>query len=338
LQGIITNNMATYYHNNHRQVLSCILPVRHIIILLLMALVSISAHAQNQNYFVTSPDGKTQVTINSKRYKIIGQYITSPPVMVMSVRIGGKKVVTEKEVGINIKASGHMIRFGRTEVDSVTRHSNLVDTSTDYEPGLQDLKGRYNQIEITKGKYTTLEVRVYNSGIAYRFHISGIADDYKILDMTRVFPHDIQLANYGTIIGDITLPWRSMTTDQALYYAENGEKAVIEDDPYRSVRQVIPWRDALSSVSVGATANWYNGGCWKYVGMDWGVAVDYTYKKLYTGFAVTPSYVIMEIPRDRSWYPFEGVAGRIKAWSLTAKLGYSLPVQVGLETFNFQPI
>jgi hypothetical protein len=171
--------------------------------------------------------------------------------------------------------------------------------------------------------------------VAYRFRVSGYTDEYKILEVCNVFPEEKAIAILGTFTGEYVMPWRTMEIEGD-NPAEKATTTTYSQATDRGTKHVS-WKDALSSVSVGMSFNWYNGDTWGDIGEDHTITADFTYKHLYAGLSYTPCHELQYIHYDKDFWPFEGVIGSIHSWGLGAKFGYNIPLQNGHEVWNISP-
>ncbi len=293
-------------------------------------------------YFLNSPDESYRVNLNSNRERKGASRFFVPTRMMMQVRAGIRNTLLNEEIGLTVKSHGKRYAFGKSYIIQQVTNSGYSQ-----EP-LDELSGKYNSLELMTEVGITLEIRVYNTGIAYRFKIKGFPDEYKILEICDVFPNEKSIANLGTLTGDYTLPWRTVEITE-----EDGKKLIkekekIEDYTYEGLNQsdqfyltpttkIIPWRDALSSISIGTHFNWYHGNTWKGVAEDNSIDADVIYKYIYAGLGFTPCHEMMYIYYNEDFEPFMGVIGSVHSWTLSGRLGFSLPVQSGFEIWNFSP-
>lgn len=308
-------------------------PTRRLFAILTLFAITLGAYAQ---YIVESPDKAISVTINQDTYKKGNSKFMVPFRRSMTVVFESNYVLKDKELSFEVKSGGHRYTFGKSITSQVKRETNQVDESNGI---LQDLRGRFNTLSIETKSGITLDVRVYNNGVAYRYRVSGYEKDFKILDVSNVFPTDKPMAIRNTYTGDYDMPWRTMEVKHNEYAVMS---PAVEDDAYSDIKEdkfakLISWRNALTTMTVGAAANWFNGDTWRDMSQDHSFGIDVTYKYLYTGLAFTYCQEMMYINWQEDYHPFEGVRGTIHAWRLTGKLGFSLPVQFGYNIWNFTP-
>ena len=300
----------------------------------------LSAYMCQAQYLLQSPDESVRVTLHSNRSRKGASKFLVPTKMTMKV-FNDRQVLVDKEIGMTVKADGKRYAFGQSFITRSNRGVREIDHPHTKDPLLANLNGRYNSILLGTDEGIMLEVRAYNNGVAYRFRVTGYADNYKILEVCNVLPDEKAIAILGTFTGEYVMPWRTMTIE-----AENKEAAAAtktQSDATDRGTRIVPWRDALSSISVGTAFTWYNGdGIWGNISQDHNIAVDFTYKYIYGGVSFVPchekTYIYWQ-DREAGKYstPFENVMGGVHAWNLGARVGFCLPVQNGHEVWNFIP-
>lgn len=311
---------------------------RIILILILM----LSIPVCRAQFVVDSPDTTVQVVLKSNRTrKGISKYLV-PTQMRLQIVLGVQEVTNEvtglrlrmpaivlnKEIGLTVKSKGRRYAFGKSQL---SKYYTLAGT---LEEPIAGLKGDYNSAVLVTEAGITLEILVFNEGMAYRFKVSGYPDDYKILEVCNVFPHEKPIAIPGTLTGDYVMPWRCMYfKDNELLSPQREEL----EEPFRHPTKIVSWRDALSSISVGTHFNWYYGGAWEEVSQDQNIAVDLTYKHLYGGISFTPCHETVYVRLFEDYEPFRNIYGSIHSWSVAGRLGYNLPIQNGYEIYNISP-
>lgn len=300
--------------------------IRHL--LLILAMFTTFAPHTHAQYAVSSPNEKINVTIMVRR-KADKSKFSQPYRYTLDVVQNRKSILKQSEIGLTVKSQGKRYRFAKSEITKVV-------TNTSYEPDslksawLYDLSGKFNYMRIETSSHIDLEIRAYNNGVAYRFIVSQYPEEFKILELAGVFPDESHIADAGTYMGNYIMNWHTLSLDPSLAQQP-------EDIPHESYRRIIPWNDALQSFSIGSNINIYSGDLWKDVAKDFGITADYTYKYLYTGMSFTPCYELMYILYDRSYYPFENVVGSIHGWTISPKLGISIPIQIGYNIINVSP-
>ena len=290
-------------------------------------------------YLIQSPDEKVRVTLHSKMRKKKDSKFLVPDKMSMKV-FNERQVLADNEIGLTVKSNGKRVEFGKCSIVKSYRGIRQIDTQKD----ITDLMGRYNSILLKTDEGITLEVRVYNNGVAYRFGVSGYEGDYKILDVCNVLPEEKAVAILGTFEGEYVMPWRTMKIE-AEDMNDIRKPATTKTTSEATDRgtKIVPWRDALSTISVGTAFTWYNGdGIWGNISQDHNIAVDFTYKYLYGGVSYVPCHSTQYIhwsEEENSKYgaPFKNVMGDIHSWNFGVRAGFCLPVQNGYEVWNFIP-
>ncbi len=293
-------------------------------------------------YFVSSPDGSYRVSLNTNRSRKGASRFFVPTRMMMQVSEGFRNVLLSEEIGLTVKSHGKRFAFGKSYIKQ-----HVSDSGYSQEP-IDELSGKYNSLELESEVGIILELKVYNTGIAYRFKITGFPDEYKILEICDVFPNEKGIANLGTLTGDYTSPWRTVEIIEKYGKKVIKEKEKIENYSYETFNEsdqfylspttkIIPWRDALSSFSIGTHFNWYHGDAWKGVADDNSIDADFIYKYIYAGLSFTPCHEMMYIYYENDFDPFLGVIGSVHSWTLSGRIGFSLPVQSGFEIWNFSP-
>ena len=311
---------------------------RIILILILM----LSIPACRAQFIVNSPDTTVHVLLKSNRErKGVSRYLV-PTRMNMQISFDNYEVINEglkmkqrkrtvvlnKEIGLTVKSNGRRYAFGKSELE---KYYTMAGT---HEEPIAGLKGDYNRAVLTTEAGITLEILVFNEGMAYRFKVSEYPDDYKILEVCDVFPHEKPIAILGTFTGDYVMPWRCM------YFKNNklqSPRPEVLEETFRPATKIVSWRDALSSFSVGTHFSWYYGGAWQEVSQDQNIAVDLTYKHLYGGISFTPCHEILYVRLFEDYEPFNHIYGSIHSWSVSGRFGYNLPIQNGYEIYNISP-
>lgn len=290
-------------------------------------------------YLIQSPDEKVKVTLHAKTTRKKNSKFSVPSKMTMKV-FNDKQVLADNEIGLTVKSEGKRTEFGKCHIVKSYRGIRQLDTQKD----ITDLTGRYNSILLKTEEGITLEARVYNDGVAYRFGVSGYEGDYKILDVCNVFPEEKAIAILGTFTSDYVMPWRTMKIDTMEAEAANAvATTTTKSDAADRGTRIVPWKDALSTISVGTAFSWYSGdGVWGNISQDHNIAVDFTYKYIYGGVSFVPCHSTQYIHWDEeknSKYsaPFNNVMGDIHSWNLGVRAGFCLPVQNGYEVWSFIP-
>ncbi|MBO4665012.1 MAG: glycoside hydrolase family 97 N-terminal domain-containing protein [Bacteroidaceae bacterium] len=299
----------------------------------LLLLCVCSPFIANAQYTVSSPDNNVNVSINMVRRRNVNTKMMVADGMRINVTADGKTVVKNREVGLELYSGGKRMSFGKADVATSRTTSVPVRLAGEDYDVLSILGDRYNSLILESVTGAVLEIRVFDDGVAYRYSVSGMEDEYKILNVCNVFPNDKPNAILGTFEGDKVLPWRMMTIDNDKYLdnlADDWRQA------YPS-NKIVSWRDALSSVSVGFTTNWIDGDAWGEVCQSNGAYVDFTYKYLYAGLGYTPCHELLYIYYDEDFDPFIRVIGPVHSWDMTGRLGFNLPVQNGYDVWNFAP-
>ncbi|MBQ0047089.1 MAG: glycoside hydrolase family 97 N-terminal domain-containing protein [Prevotellaceae bacterium] len=305
-----------------------------------------SAFAQ---YVVKSPDDSISVSLSVKRVKKYGYLNRVPNGMTMSVTLNGKRCIERKEVGLTVLSNGRRMRFGHCEMKTVANLPAQTNGGGDADLQGQGLTGRYNSLILSTEEGMMLQVRAYNDGVAYRFITKGFTGEYKILDVLKVFPDDVPIANLGTFKDDLVMPWRVLKTEMKTKTITEME-GTEELSGYKRTK-FVPWYDALTSIMIGVNGHNYTGGAWRDVALDASPSISLTYKHLYTSVEFATCHQIMYINMGESYYPFcdsptpldfhehpdNGVIGPVHAWNVGAHLGYRLPIQCGYNVWGVTP-
>ena len=318
-------------------------------------------HAAHAQYRVKSPDGIIQVKIDAHRdFKGLRKFIV-PTYTTIQVTEGDRQIVYG-EIGTDVKWHGHRYSFGKIDIDRMQTDTDLKESTDTRDGALRPFGDTYNRLQLGVKPGIILEVRVYNEGVAYQFRISGISDDYKILRLCDPFPNERPIAIVGTFSGEHILPWSVLDLSQyehSYYYEDFHDDIVGDSDtadeaddsstgktqqpadptlrPSRSPFRLVSWRDALSSVSVGASVNLYHGSVWRHMNTDYSYDVNLTYKYLYAGISYAPCNELLFITYTNDYEPFLGVMGSVHQWKVGGRLGVSLPFQQGMELWNVTP-
>ncbi|MBQ8675288.1 MAG: glycoside hydrolase family 97 N-terminal domain-containing protein [Bacteroidaceae bacterium] len=308
-------------------------------IIALMCIVQ-SVHAQ---YKVSSPDGNVRVELDTHREQKWIRKMWIPAYMSIRVSDYGR-IVVDREIGVDVKWRGHRYSFGKIDVDIRQSEEGLTESVETRDAALQSFGETYNRLQLGVKPGIILEVRVYNEGVAYQFRVSGIDGDYKILRLCDPFPFEKPVAIEGTYTGDHILPWGVLDLEQYYDFMKQPQAEVpkvAEADstlrPSTSPFRLVSWRDALSSLTVGASVNMYHGSVWHDMTTDYSYNINLTYKYLYAGVSYAPCNEIVFVHYQCEYEPFLNVMGSIHQWKLGGRLGLSLPFQQGLEIWNFSP-
>ena len=313
--------------------------MKKVILILLLMLSIPTCRAQ---FDVSSPNETVHVFLTSNRERKGASRYFVPTYMNMRIAFDIDEMINEKtklktrtritalskEIGLTVKSKGHRYAFGKADL------SKYYTLSGTLEEPIADLKGDFNSAVLVTDVGITLEILVFNDGMAYRFKVSEYPDEYKILEVCDVFPHEKPIAILGTFSGDYVMPWRCIYFKDHHLQSPPPEKL---EETFRPATRIVPWRDALSIFSVGTHINWYHGGAWKGVCQDQNIAVDLTYKHLYGGISFTPCHEILYIRLFQDYEPFLNIYGSIHSWSVSGRFGYNLPIQNGFEIYNISP-
>lgn len=288
-------------------------------------------------YYLESPNKDLRVTLHSNRGRRGASVFLVPQKMTMKV-FSESEILVDKEIGLTVKSKGRRYAFGKSEVKRINKSEKQIDHPDTKSDELSNLSGQYNSLTLAMENGIMLEVRAYNNGVAYRFNVTGYPEDYKILEFCDVFPGESPVAILGTFEGDYTSPWHTLKVelpDKSDMRAK--AKRTTKSPTYLLGTRFIPWRDALSSISVGSAFNWHVGNTWGDFADYHTFHVDFTYKHLYGGLSFLPCEEIQYIGWDRDFWPFEGMIKGIDAWNVGARVGYCLPVQNCYEVWSFIP-
>lgn len=288
-------------------------------------------------YLLTSPDEELRMTLHTNRERKGASKFLVPTKRTLKV-FDEKSVMVDKEIGLTVKANGDRTIFGRLTISDAEKSFRMAERLEERDSLLANMKGRYNGLTLKTEEGITLELRLYNNGAAYRFRVSNQESDYKVLDVCNVFPEEKAIAILGTFTGEYVMPWRTMTIEKAETVSTKTHSEATE----RGTR-IVPWKDALSSISAGVAINWYNSEAWGDIAQNHSFSADFTYKYIYGGVSFTPcqeaQYIVMEDVNKGIFdkEPFKDVMGSVHAWTLGARAGFCLPVQNGYEVWNFIP-
>lgn len=308
--------------------------MRKFISLFVLILCACTCMAQ---YYVESPNKELRVTLHSNKGRKGASKFFVPLKMTMKV-FSESEVLVDREIGLTVKSKGHRYAFGKSNIMRVNKMARQVDHPDAQDAGLADMSGRYNNLILATDNGIMLEVRVYNNGVAYRYNISGFPEDYKILEVCDVFPGESPVAILGTFEGDYTSPWHTMKVELPVIKEKKAKAKLSTTSPTKRLgTRFIPWRDALSSITVGTAFNWHVGNTWGDFADYHTFGVDFTYKHLFGGLSFLPCESIQYISWDKDFWPFEGIIKDIDAWNIGAKAGYCLPIQNGYEVWSFIP-
>lgn len=297
------------------------------ILLLLCLTFPIILRAQ---YSVSSPDKRVWVSLKTKWRRNLDTKMVSADGIRMQVTHDGHSLVKDKEVGLVVKSEGHRYSFAKSDIDDFTITKEPSYQSGDFDVRYLGLQGKYNRMTLRSVTGITLDILVFNNGVTYRYTIAGFPSDYKILEVCNTFPDDRPNAILGTFTGDKALPWRFLLFDGTSEWTDEWNTT------YPS-NKIVSWKDALSSVSLGFTTNWYAGDRWGEVSQSNGVYADFTYKYLYAGLSYTPCHELLYIYYNYDFDPFLNNIGGIHTWDMTGRLGFNLPIQYGFDVWSFSP-
>ena len=129
-----------------------------------------------------------------------------------------------------------------------------------------------------------------------------------------------------------------MKVEKTVY---NGKKSKIPTTTYSDAlnrgTRFVPWKDALSSVSVGISFDWHHGDTWGDFSDMQSFRADFTYKHIYGGVDFASCTQILYIPWGEDYWPFEKVIKDIDAWRVGIRGGYCIPLQNGYEIWSIIP-
>lgn len=288
-------------------------------------------------YYIQSPNREIRVSFTSNRDRKGWSVFLVPTKMTMKVSNYTQDFVN-REINLTVKSKGKRYSFGKSDMKNVNKVNGFVDAPDAIDSTLANLNGRYNTLTMASENGIILEVRAYNNGVAYRFRVSGYPEDYKILEQTNVFPGESPVAIVGTFEGEYVSPWHVLKIRVEEFNPETGKTPTNTISPtYHRGRTTVPWRDALSSVSIGMTFDSFYGDTWREMATPQSIVADFTYKAIYGGVSYTPCYTLLYIPWGNSYWPFEGVIADVDAWSLGAKAGYCYTYQKGYNVYNVIP-
>lgn len=290
-------------------------------------------------YQVTSPNNELKVTLQTNKGRKGASKFLVPTKMTMKV-FNKDEMLVNNEIGLTLKTKGRRYTFGKQEIARVNNGNRLVDHPETRDTLLADLTGRYNSLMLATDKGIVLEVRAYNDGVAYRFRILGHPEDYKILEVCDVFPGEKPIAILGTFEGEYTMPWRTMKKVSETYDRRDGStKTTVQtkSSALQGGTRFVPWKDALSSFSVGISFDWHSGDTWGDFSDSQSFRADFTYKHIYGGLNFTSCHEIQYIPWGESFWPFEGVIAGIDSWTIGGRAGYCIPLQNCYEVWNIIP-
>lgn len=285
-------------------------------------------------YNVMSPDSRIRVSLQSVWVRKYNSKMMRKERMYMDVSVEGRRVVRRKEISMTVKSHGHRHSFGKADVTAYDAAPRTLATFDATDSCLTSIGNRYNRAVLHTSAGILLEIRVFNEGVAYRFSVEGYPDEYKVLDISAVFPDEKANAIVGTFSGDIVFPWRTMNLDEGRIEKKEGPD---EWDLTYPSNKIVTKRDALSSVSIGSGFSWIQGSQWHDVNESNSVYADFIYKNLYTGLSFSPCQQSMYIFYERDFPPFDKVIGRIYMRDVSARIGYNLPVQNGSDVWHFSP-
>ena len=301
----------------------------------------------NAQYSVSSPDQTVRVRLNTEWKRNLDTKRRRPNGMNMSISVGGRTVLRNREIELEVLSDGHRYSFGKSEMKVSDSATHPISSAGTDDARFAALGSSCNRLILQSSTGIELEVRAFNHGVAYRFAVMGYPAEYKILNVSAVFPNEKPNAIVGTFIDKKVLPWRIMNLDdeEDEPVKDNGtitdrvEQGMVLDE-WESIypsNKVVSWKDALSSVSIGMTINSITGKQWGSVSESMGWYADFTYKYLYGGLSFTPCHELLYLYYDYDFDPFIGVIGSVHSWDVTGRLGFNLPVQNGYDVWHFTP-
>ena len=159
---------------------------------------------------VSSPNESAQVYIHTEKAKRFRSKFMLPFKKRMSVNVNGRMLIRDREIGMTVLSHGRRKSFGKFDLVDVQRTTSTISSKDRSDLALAGLEGRCNGLVMLSASGIMLEVVVFNKGMAYRYSTKNVADEYKIVDVTNVFPDDKPNAILGTFAGDMVFPWRIM--------------------------------------------------------------------------------------------------------------------------------
>lgn len=329
-------------------------PMKRLILLFTLFATSITATLA-QSFRVSSPDRLTQVNILIERKVQSRSLFVKPSRKSIDIVHNRESIIRNKELGLVVKSHGHRYSLAKSDIEAF--EEPLMRTGDPAIEGdcIPELQGQYNGITLDTDIGVKLEVRIYDNGVAYRYTVSGY-DEYKLLNISDIFPGEKPIAILGTLTGTYVMPWNVM----AIKDKEGTVLPKTNNNPHQfwrsrntynpltssfiahasgrpKVSGIVPWKDALTTVSVGGSINWFSHGCWKDVNQTENIIADVTYKYIYGALTFAPCGQLTYIYWDEDYNPFYGVMGSIHSWNAGARVGFSLPVQSGYNIWNFTP-
>lgn len=303
-------------------------------LLFIFLLLPFVAEAQ---YSVSSPDMSVQVYLKVEWKRNLDTKAKRPDGMKMTVQANGKTIFRNRDIGIDVSSGGHRHSFGKAFMVNSHNSRTPLALGKESESCLKELGDKYNRLFLQSSTGITLELLVFNHGVAYRFSVTGYPDKYKILDAYNVFPSTKPNAILGTFTGDTVLPWRTMSLDEEAIGETATTPATDEWENLYPSTKIVSWKDALPSASIGFTINWFTGHAWGPMDESSSIYADFIYKYLYAGVSITPCHELLYIYFEHDFPPFDNNIGSIHSWDVSGKLGFSLPVQIGFNVWNISP-
>ena len=308
--------------------------MKHCFFFLLCLMIPLCANAQ---YSVSSPNMSATVDFKTdRRAGVRSKFLRSEKVR-MTVMANGKLYFHSREIGLEILSHGRRASFGKSDMISGT-NTTITISADDLEVlNKAGLKGRYRGLVLESVAGILLEVVVFNNGMAYRFSTTGFAaeDEYKILNVTDVFPDEHPNGILGTFKGNQVFPWRTMLFDE-----EEEQEIKTDVDEWENLyphTKVVSWKDALRSASIGLTTSWISGKRWGNVANTQGISADFTYKHLYGGLSFSPCQQLLYVFYEHDFDPLLGVMGAVHSRDVSCRFGYNLPIQNGYDIWSFAP-
>ena len=312
--------------------------MKHQFILIIIALLSVTVNAQVNQLSVTSPDKATKVTVKIKRSTKGRSKFTKPIKKTIDIVYGNTQLIRNEELNLTLKVNGKRSEFGYAELTEYHEMTANDDSLSTDSSNIKVLSGWYKSLTINTDIGISLEIRVYNNGVAYRYKVARQADEYKILTIPRVFSNEKPIAILGTYTDSYVFPWNIMTI--GYNSIDDGIQDILSInciDNKPKVAGIVSWKDALSSFSVGSNFSWFTGGNWKNIAQTYSFTADATYKYLYGGITYAPCNELLYIYYGEDYTPFTNVMGSIHSWGLGCRIGFNLPIQNGFNVWNITP-
>lgn len=288
-------------------------------------------------YSVSSPDERVKITVS------VGSIRKAKPSRFrFNVVSDDNVLLKDKKINLTVKSDGHRAKLHKAKLTDVQHKSGTG----------------YNSMLLFTEIGVAMEIRAYNDSICYRYAVSGYTEDYQVDNVAPIFPHDRPQAVLDTYSQDSILPWHVLDIDHDKEKTMNLPKAgngmgsgyggwgpqrntssgkLLSTRPVERNNRVLNWEDAPVTMTAGYTITDFFGKQWHSTAQQSGAMIDCTYKFLYGALSLKPCGSLTYIHYGEDYPPFEHTMGSIHSLNFGARLGGSLPIQLGYNILNITP-